>query len=490
MRAPVAALVAILAAAAALLAGPRPPSLGPEQTGDAALAARVRDAAGDPGGYRGLSVALVENGAVRFAGVGDDRITPDTAFEMGSVTKALTGMLLADLEQDGVLRAQDTLGTLLPGTGGPAASITAEELTSHRSGLPRLPPQNPATLFLRQARAADPYAGITPERIGRDVAGTESLDGRGKVAYSNYGVSVLGLALATRAGVPYPRLVTDRILTPLGMSGTVFTLDGAAPPAGAAGGGTPSGRSTAPWTASGTAPAGTGAWSTAADLGRLLTALLAGTAPGQAAITDRFDAGPDERVGYGWFTRTADGRRIVWHNGGTGGFRAFVGFEPATGRGVAVLGDTTRSVDPLGLRLLGVNAADESRSLPEWSVTVVTVLLLSAGTSLFTTAASPIRFRGRRVWGTDAPDRLQITDAALISAGCLTVVRLTGDWQLVPAWLWALAAGLSAAGAVLAALRWRGLRTLKEGGNAAARWTGTGLSAVLAAALTALFLLP
>ncbi|WP_306839485.1 serine hydrolase [Catenuloplanes nepalensis] len=99
----------------------------------------VRDAAGDPGGFRGLSVALAENGAVRFAGLGDDRITPDTAFEIGSVTKALTGMLLADLESGGVLRAQDTLGTLLPGTGGPAATITAEELTGHRSGLPRLP---------------------------------------------------------------------------------------------------------------------------------------------------------------------------------------------------------------------------------------------------------------------------------------------------------------------------------------------------------------
>ncbi|MDP9797101.1 CubicO group peptidase (beta-lactamase class C family) [Catenuloplanes nepalensis] len=84
-------------------------------------------------------MALAENGAVRFAGLGDDRITPDTAFEIGSVTKALTGMLLADLESGGVLRAQDTLGTLLPGTGGPAATITAEELTGHRSGLPRLP---------------------------------------------------------------------------------------------------------------------------------------------------------------------------------------------------------------------------------------------------------------------------------------------------------------------------------------------------------------
>ncbi|MDR7273374.1 serine hydrolase domain-containing protein [Catenuloplanes atrovinosus] len=484
-----AVVVAVLAVAAALVAGPRPPSLGPERSGDAALAQRVRDAVEDPDGYRGLSVAYVESGAVRYAGLGDDRITPDTAFEIGSVTKALTGMLLADLETGGVLRAQDTLGALLPGTAGPAASITAEELASHRAGLPRLPPLNPVSLFLRQARAADPYAGIGPDDVAREIGETGELDGRGEVHYSNYGASVLGLALATRAGTPYPRLLTDRILTPLGMGDTVFTLDGAAPPPGAAEGATPSGRPAAPWTASGTAPAGVGAWSTAADLGRLLTALLAGTAPGQAATADRFDADPGQRIGYGWFTRTADDRRIVWHNGGTGGFSAFVAFEPATGRGVAVLGDTARSVDPIGLRLLGADPPADSRSLPEWAVTVVTGFLLLAGASLFTTAIGPVRIRGRRVWGS-APDRLQIVEAALISAGCLTVARVTGDWLVVQPWLWAVACGLSAAGAVHAVTSWRGLPLVTAGGTAASRWTSLTVSAAMAVALTGLFLLP
>ncbi|WP_051799457.1 serine hydrolase domain-containing protein [Catenuloplanes japonicus] len=474
MRVAVAAVLAgLLAGAVALFAAPRPPSLRDTHTGDAALAALVRDAAGDPKGYRALSVAYVEGGTVRYASLGDDTITPDTPFEIGSVTKSLTGMLLADLEQDGVLSARDTLGTLLPGTEGPAAAVTAEELTSHRSGLPRLPPANLAALFLRQMRAQDPYAGIGTDDIARALSETEKLDGRGTFAYSNYGASVLGLALATRTGTPYPRLLTDRILTPLGMHDTVFTLDGAAPPPGAATGGTPTGRRTAPWTASGIAPAGAGAWSTAADLGRLLTALLAGTAPGQAATTARFDADAQDRIGYGWLTRDA---AVVWHNGGTGGFRTFAGFDPATGRGIAVLGNTTRSVDAIGLRLLGADPPAEGRTPPEWAATVVTVFLLLAGASLFTTAV-----RGRA-------DRLQLAEAALISAGCLTVVHPTGDWLIIPPWLWALPLALSAAGAAIAALSFRTIPTLREGTNPITRWASLAVTALIAAALAALFL--
>ncbi|MFI5845535.1 serine hydrolase domain-containing protein [Catenuloplanes sp. NPDC051500] len=476
MKAPViatATAVALLAVAAGLFAGPRPPSLDDAPTGDAALAARVRDAAGDPAGFRALSVVSVENGTVRYAGLGDGAVTPDTPFEIGSVTKTLTGMLLADLEQDGVLSARDTLGTLLPGTEGPAASITAEELTSHRAGLPRLPPMNLASLLLRQTRGADPYAGITTADIARGLSQTGELDGRGEFAYSNYGVSALGLALATRAGTPYPRLVSDRILTPLGMNDTVFTLDGAGPPPGATAGGTPAGRATAPWTASGIAPAGAGAWSTAADLGRLLTALLAGTAPGQAATTARFDAGPNERVGYGWLTRDSS---IVWHNGGTGGFSSWVGFDRATGRGVAVLGNTTRSVDPIGLRLLGADPPAATRAPAEWATTAVTVFLLLSGASLFTTA---VRRRS---------DRLHLTEAALIAAGCLALVHRTGDWLIIPSWLWAVALGLSAAGAVVAALTWRGRPTLRDATKATTRWVSLAVSAVLAIALAAMVL--
>ena len=45
-------------------------------------------------------------------------------------------------------------------------------------------------------------------------------------------------------------------------------------------------------------------------------------------------------------------RVMLWHNGGTGGYRAFVGFVPAAGVGVVALANDQRSVDRAGLELL------------------------------------------------------------------------------------------------------------------------------------------
>lgn len=359
----------ILATALAWLGGPRAARLGTATTGDAALAASVRAAIGDPRGHRGLAVAVVENGTVRFAGLGDCGATgdtavgPDTAFEIGSVTKALTGMLLADLVRDGTVRADEPLRALLPDVEfaePDVADTTLAELASHRSGLPRVRITGVGQALgmnLRVLRGRDPYAGQDTRWLLSTVAGAKAAAGKPEISYSNYGMAVLGHALAERAGTPYPELVQRRILEPLGMNATGFHLDGAAPPEHRAYGTNAGGRTVDPWGASGYAPAGTGAWSTAADLARLVSAVLTQTAPGADAATPRFDETADRRVGYGWFTDRADGQEFTWHNGATSGFRSFVGFDRAAGRGVVVLGNTDRSVDQLGVRLLG--AADD-----------------------------------------------------------------------------------------------------------------------------------
>ena len=74
---------------------------------------------------------------------------------------------------------------------------------------------------------------------------------------------------------------------------------------------------------------------------------------GAAATEPRFARDEDDRIGFGWFIRRRGGREITWHNGRTGGFSSFVGFDSAAGRGVVVLANTDRSVDAAGFRLLG-----------------------------------------------------------------------------------------------------------------------------------------
>ncbi|MBO4140914.1 beta-lactamase family protein [Micromonospora tulbaghiae] len=364
MRTPIVLAVAagLAASAVAAVRKPRPPRLGPQQTGDADLAATVRAAVDDPEGLRGLAVAVVEGDRVRVAGLGDrargePAVEPGTPFEIGSIAKPLTGMLLARQVAAGAVDPDDRLAAVLPGVTGPAGDVTLAELASHRAGLPRLALDSTgATIrtWWAASTAGNAYAGYDVDRIVAVAANTEPGGDRGAVSYSNFGAALLGQALAARAGVGYPELLRREVLGPLGMAGTLVATDAGHLPAGRAEGATAAGRAADPWLGAGYAPAGVGIWSTAEDLARLTAAMLAGTAPGADAATPRFDAGDDRRIGYGWFTSRHGDREIVWHDGGTAGFRAVLGFDRAAGRGVVVLGNTTRDVDPIGLRLLDV----------------------------------------------------------------------------------------------------------------------------------------
>ncbi|GLY21795.1 serine hydrolase domain-containing protein [Micromonospora sp. NBRC 101691] len=472
----VALVVGLVVGALALFGAPRPPHLSARTTGDADLAAAVRTAAGDTEGLRGLSVALVEPGGVRVAGLGERNadgapVEADTSFEIGSVTKALTGMLLADQVAAGAVRPDDRLRDALP-VSGPTGDVTLAELASHRAGLPRVPVTSVGDAFglwWANLTAADPYAGQGVDWLTRAAGKTEPGDGRGRVEYSNLGAALLGQALAAKAGTGYPELLDRELLTPLGMDRTSVHPDGAAPPAGHADGGRATGRPTDPWTGSGWVPAGVGTWSTSGDLGKLVAALLDGTAPGADAATARFEEDGRNRIGYGWFTTRHGDRDVVWHNGGTGGFRAYVGVDRAAGKGVVVLGNTDRSVDPIGLRLLGVPQEDlpddDGAGLPGWvGVGLALVFSLIGGLSLLSTAR-----RG--------PDRLSVLDAALwVPASLLLAYRL-GEWTVLPGWVWAVGCGLGAAGLALAVPRWRTL-PLVAGVPPWRRWTGTALTVV------------
>lgn len=484
------AAVAAIAAAivSTLFFAPGAPELGAARTGDADLAARTRAAVGDPAGLRGLAVASVDGGQVRLAGLGeadDGRpVDADTAFEPGSVTKTWTAMLLADMLADGEVRTTDTLGSLLPDrtfTDPAVRDITVEELASHRSGLPPLAPRDGAgTLASMTAplRGADPYAGVGVDDVLDAVEGIDLDNSKGTVRYSNFGMSVLGHALAARAGTPYTSLVTERILRPIGMTTTVFRPDGAEPPATAAAGATAAGRTVDTWSGSGYLPAGIGDWTTIADLATFVAATMAGNAPGVEATAPRFRDDDSTRIGYGWFTTRYGDREITWHNGATGGFSAYVAFEPATGRGVAVLGNTDRSVVPVGLALLGVRdgpgTTTDGDGIARVAVTIV--LLLGALGPVVTLTAG-----GRTRW-LPAPDRLHAVAGVASAAGSLAVAHAVGAWLTLPGPLWTLFLAALAAAVATIVTRWRSLPTIHSG-RKAVRWTGSVVTAAIGAAL-------
>jgi CubicO group peptidase (beta-lactamase class C family) len=485
------AVAAVAAVLAAILFAPGV-ALGGARTGDGDLAARVRAVVDDADGRHGLAVATLDGGRVTLAGIGEDGdgrpVDADTLFEPGSVTKTWTAMLFAGMVEAGEVTPGDTLGELLPGrefTDPAVAGITLEELASHRSGLPSLAPRgglgNVLTSVTWRLRGADPYAGISRDDVLDAVAGYRLRADKGTVRYSNVGMAVLGHALAERAGTPYDRLVTERVLRPAGMTRTVFVPDGAAPPPAAATGRTAAGRPVDPWTGSGYQPAGVGGWTTVADLAAFLSATVAGTAPGAAAVTPRFEEDATSRIGYAWFTTSYGDREITWHNGATGGFSSYVAFEPATGRGVVVLGDTDRSVVPIGLALLdvtqGPGTAPERDGL--FGIVLTLALLLAAVGPVVTLA-----FGGRAAW-LPAADRLRLVSGIASAVGLLAVAYVLGAWLALPGLLWAVVFGLLAGAVAAAVLRWRSLPTVGNG-RPWLRWTGTAFSVTFGALLLAL----
>ena len=301
-----------------------------------------------------------ERAVVGVGEVGGAAPNGQTLYEIGSVSKVLTALALADaVTRDGV-----ELGTpvaeLLPGwTVGAHADgpVRLVDLATHTSGLARLPPN-----YLVGSANEDPYASYTPELLRLSLENARPATAPGAAfAYSNWGAGLLGFALAQRAGTTYGELVSERVLAPLGLDETVLTVAPADTARFAAAHG-PSGAPVPHW--NWTEPtAGAGAWrSTAADLLTLAEAAVApaGTplADALALSLDTHHAGPPA-VGLGWFHGVLNGRPAVFHDGMVGGSASFLGVVPEAGVAVVVLTNKQASVDALAVEALGRLVAPE-----------------------------------------------------------------------------------------------------------------------------------
>jgi CubicO group peptidase (beta-lactamase class C family) len=316
---------------------------------------------------RSVAAALVEldtSPKIRFAFIDAD---PTTRFEIGSVSKAITGMALADAVERREVGLDTTIDNLLPESEGtPFGSITIKELCTHTSGLPRLP-RSLITLVRAQRfllLGSDPYRGTTPSKILKD-ASSQWLWRRGHRRYSNLAAAALGQLLARRAGTDYGSLLSDRIFAPLEMttSAVASSQETAAP------GWSSKGRRRQPWVMGGYSPAG-GVISTISDMARLAVALLEGSAPGTGSLKplSGIDTGrPNRATGMFWVIDSGrdSNRTMVWHNGQTGGYSSFFGLFPDRGVGVVVLANVARAreLQRIAVGLLFRNVAQNRSAL-------------------------------------------------------------------------------------------------------------------------------
>jgi len=342
-----AAWLALLALTAA--AGPVPPDT------EASIEARV-EALDNPG----IVVGVVSPDGAAFSGYGHTHLPnspapdADTVFEVGSITKVFTALLLAQAvaEDDGP--TLDTpVAALLPETVGvpePGGEpITLRMLASHRSGLPRLPDN------LDPATPTNPYADYTVDGLYDFLGRCTIEEEEPAYAYSNLGYGLLGHALALRAGRGYPDLLRERVTGPLKLIDTVVTPGSGQRRRLAQGhkGPVPA----AAWDMPVLTGAG-GLHSTARDLAQFLEHFLglrtSPLADALAATLEPQGEADDEKVEacLGWHRITSAAGPIYWQNGGTGGFHGFLAFAPEQQRGVVVLSNATDPIDDIGFHLL------------------------------------------------------------------------------------------------------------------------------------------
>jgi D-alanyl-D-alanine-carboxypeptidase/D-alanyl-D-alanine-endopeptidase len=343
----------------ALTAAPPPPPPTPLPAnwtvpGEAEIAALIADR-NAPRAGQGLVVGVLEPGSRRVVAggpAGGEAFDGNTLFEIGSISKVFTALILADMASKGEVSLDDPAEKYLPaGARMPerdGRKITLADLSTHTSGLPRLPDN------MAYGDLDDPYADYT-EVLMLEFLGRYELtrDIGSQHEYSNFGVGLLGYLLGRAAGSDYETLLRERVTGPLGMSDTAVTLspdqqsrfapghDMFLRPAKA-------------WRLPVQEGAG-GIRSTGNDMLKFAAAVLDPNSPIAAAVkvalAERRDSGnPQVEQALGWqVVHPEPGRELLMHGGATGGYRAELLIEQAKRTAVVVLANSGANPPPTDL---------------------------------------------------------------------------------------------------------------------------------------------
>ncbi|WP_168625901.1 serine hydrolase domain-containing protein [Cryobacterium sp. BB307] len=339
----------IVGVSSALLA----PTLSTSGTGDPVLLDQLKaeQLVGALNGFENIAVAQIDLDApqpVRLAGFG---AVETTRMEAGSLTKAMTGLVIADAVARGEVELDAPVSRYLPELiGSPAGEVTLAELVTHTAGYADF-----GSSTEHRAAWSAPlglnFLTTTAEEMTEEIR-EQYLFGRGSWAYSNLGAATAGQAVAAATGMSYSELMRTRLFEPLKMNDTAIQDDEALVP----GGRSQSGLIVHPWVINAYAPSGA-IVSTTEDLARLATALLDGTAPGMAALDPTITIGTDMDMGVFWLiSPSTDDQTITWHTGETGGYSSYFALDRTNNKAVIVLSDVvTPATATLGTRLLTAN---------------------------------------------------------------------------------------------------------------------------------------
>lgn len=293
----------------------------------------------------GLSIGVVRGSAASYYALGNEQplqgapVDSTTLFEIGSVTKTFTALLLALAQETGDLSAGAYLDACLPSSVHlrPALRhrVRLTAMASHQSGLPNLSNDRYIQALFDQD-PVQPFHLVTRDYLYNVLQQTDTLQAPGTYHYNNFAFSLLGALLAQRAGHSYGDLVQLRIARPLRLRTTGLTYHTAK----IAGRFTTKGEAKPAIVINAVAPAG-GLKSNAVDLVRYVQAQLMPPAGALGRAIERtqqpFYRDSSITVGLGWEIRQIGGHRVYQKDGDTFGNSSLVRFDRAGQIGLVIL---------------------------------------------------------------------------------------------------------------------------------------------------------
>ncbi|MBD1852363.1 serine hydrolase [Leptolyngbya sp. FACHB-711] len=282
-------------------------------------------------------------------------VDENTLFEIGSISKAFTALVLMNMAERGDLKLDDPISVFLPkSVKTPTRNgreISLLNLATHTSGLPRLPDN------LAPQDNRDPYADYTVENLYSFLSSYDLPQDIGsQYEYSNLGTGLLGHILSLEAGMDYETLVKTQIAQPLQMNDTCIHISPEQQTRFTTGHNA-LGEPVSYWNMPTLAGAGA-LRSTANDLLKFLAVNLQITPSPLTPILQKTHEVQAQTgisgiaIAIGWHVLNDNGTEIIFHDGGTGGFRSFLGFVKPKGLGVVVLSNSENDVNDIGLHLL------------------------------------------------------------------------------------------------------------------------------------------
>ena len=289
-----------------------------------------------------------------------------TLYEIGSITKSFTGLLLAKFVVQNSLVLSTPVNDFLPDsinlTDKKGNPVTLKSLATHSSGLPRLPSN------LDVINQFDPYENYdqnsmysflghyTPRTVGKNFV------------YSNLGFGLLGDVLSNYKQSPYRSLVSDQILKPLGLKHTYFEVPIAQKLHMAKG---YLGTEEVPLWKFKVMDAAGGLKASIRDLqhyGNHFIDTASSFAEIDAAATKSYFTDESaNHYGLGWFK---DQQGMVFHGGGTGGFRTFIAVDLKNDRVISVMSNSGSSdIEDLAKYLINPKAYPLQIDKEEVSIT-------------------------------------------------------------------------------------------------------------------------